>query len=74
MPSKRRKVDAVCQVLQEKWTTSLSALLLSFFFHFNHHYLIHHAKNYNNFPGQLRAEKMRELLDGLKKPFTFSRS
>ncbi len=42
---------------------------------FKCHYPTHHAKNYNNFEGQLRAEKIRELLAGLKKQqFIFSHS
>ncbi len=39
------------------------------------HCQANHAKNYNNFQGQRRAEKIRELLTGLKKQqAVFSRS
>ncbi len=36
-------------------------------YNFKHHYQTYHAKIYNNFQGQLKAEKIRELLAGLKK-------
>ncbi len=39
------------------------------------HYQTHYSENYNNIQGRLKAEKIREVLAGLKKQWSiFSRS
>lgn len=89
--SKIRKVDVECRVFQEKWTENYLftevntkpvclvcnqqvAVLKEY--NIRRHYETHHKEKFHNLRGQLRKEKINELLAGLKKQqaaFTRSR-
>lgn len=88
--SKKRKVDIECRIFQEKWSSSylftevngepvclVCSQQVSVMKEYNlrRHYETLHADKYNNLQGQLRREKVNELLAGLKKQQSvFSRS
>ncbi|XP_066945200.1 general transcription factor II-I repeat domain-containing protein 2-like [Macrobrachium rosenbergii] len=88
---KRRKVDTECRVFQEKWTqyylfTEVNTKPVCLVcnqqvsvlkeYNIRRHYETHHEEKYHHLQGQLRKEKINELLTGLKKQqsaFTRSR-
>ncbi|XP_066980426.1 general transcription factor II-I repeat domain-containing protein 2-like [Macrobrachium rosenbergii] len=80
--SKRRKVDTECRVFQEKWTqyylfTEVNTKPVCLVcnqqvsvlkeYNIRRHYETHHEEKYHHLQGQLRKEKINELLTGLKK-------
>ncbi|XP_066941423.1 general transcription factor II-I repeat domain-containing protein 2-like [Macrobrachium rosenbergii] len=80
--SKRRKVDTECRVFQEKWTqyylfTEVNTKPVCLVcnqqvsvlkeYNIRRHYETHHEEKYHHLQGQLRKEKINELLSGLKK-------
>ncbi|XP_066969270.1 general transcription factor II-I repeat domain-containing protein 2-like [Macrobrachium rosenbergii] len=89
--SKRRKVDTESRVFQEKWTqyylfTEVNTKPVCLVcnqqvsvlkeYNIRRHYETRHEEKYHHLQGELRIEKINELLTGLKKPqsaFTRSR-
>ncbi|CAL9692766.1 unnamed protein product [Knipowitschia caucasica] len=80
--SKRRKVDKECRIFKEKWTTSylftemhgkplclvcLQQVSVLKEYNIRRHYETHHSKKYDGLQGQLRRDKINELLAGLRK-------
>lgn len=88
--SKKRKVDKECRIFQEKWTTSylftethgkplclvcLQQVSVCKEYNIRRHYETHHSAKYDSLQGQLRTDKVNELLAGLRKQqSTFTRS
>ena len=80
--SKRRKVDKECRIFKEKWTTSylftemhgkplclvcLQQVSVLKEYNIRRHYETHHSEKYDGLQGQLRRDKINELLAGLRK-------
>jgi len=80
--SKKRKVDKECRVFQDSWSVSyfftevngipvclVCSQQVSVVKEYNirWHYETHHAERYRGLQGQLRREKVKELIAGLKK-------
>ncbi len=63
-----RKMDHPLSFHRGKWETSVLGVFTAHFCAERIQLkMLHHAENYNNFQGQLTAEKVQELLVGLKK-------
>ncbi|XP_071197047.1 uncharacterized protein [Salvelinus alpinus] len=80
--SKRRKVDKECRIFKEKWTTSylftemhgkpsclvcLQQVSVLKEYNIRRHYETRHSEKYDGLQGQLRRDKINELLAGLRK-------
>ncbi|XP_070761850.1 general transcription factor II-I repeat domain-containing protein 2-like [Enoplosus armatus] len=86
----KRKVDTECRIFQEKWTRSylfteihgkplclvcLQQVSVLKEYNIRRHYETLHGEKYNSLQGQLRREKINELLVGLRKQqSTFTQS
>lgn len=89
--SKKRKVDTECRIFQEKWTSSymftevngkpvclvcMRQVSVLKEYNIRRHYETQHGEKYNSLHGELRKQKVNEMLVGLRKQqsvFTQSR-
>ncbi|KAL3974132.1 nostrin [Sarotherodon galilaeus] len=89
--SKKRKVDTECRIFQEKWTSSymftevngkpvclvcMQQVSVLKEYNIRCHYETQHGEKYNSLHGELRKQKVNEMLVGLRKQqsvFTRSR-
>ncbi|KAL3976413.1 hypothetical protein ACER0C_022299 [Sarotherodon galilaeus] len=75
--SKKRKVDTECRIFQEKWTSSymftevngkpvclvcMRQVLVLKEYNIRHHYETQHGEKYSSFHGELRKQKVNEML------------